>query len=90
MGWSIIILSIIDFWLFMNTRLVLCLVFCWIINCPCLSFLFVCVKLFCVLFMCYNQYKFIIDREKCKNRINVTLKPMPKIFGTCVCQIIKV
>ena len=28
----------------------------------------------------------IIDREKkCKNRINVTLKPMPKIFGTCVC-----
>jgi hypothetical protein len=28
------------------------------INCPCLSFLFVfCVKLFCVLFMCCNQYK---------------------------------
>ena len=25
----------------------------------------------------------IIDRKKkCKNRINVTLKPMPKIFGT--------
>jgi hypothetical protein len=32
----------------------------------------------------------IIDRDKCKNRINVTLKPMPKIFGTCVCQFIKV
>jgi hypothetical protein len=34
----------------------------------------------------------IIDREKkkCKNRINVTLKPMLKIFGTCVCQFIKV
>ena len=26
------------FWLFMNTRPVLCLVFGWIINCPCLSF----------------------------------------------------
>ena len=35
----------------------LCLVFGWIINCPCLSFFFLlCVKLFCVLFMCYNQY----------------------------------
>ena len=34
----------------------------------------------------------IIDREKniCKNRINVTLKPMPKIFGTSFCQFIKV
>ena len=32
----------------------------------------------------------IIHREKCKNRINVTLKPMPKIVGTCVCQFIKV
>ena len=29
------------FWLFMNTRPVLCLVFSWIINCPCLSFFFV-------------------------------------------------
>ena len=27
------------FWLFMNIRPVLCLVFGWIINCPCLSFL---------------------------------------------------
>ena len=32
----------------------------------------------------------IIDREKCKNRINVTLKPIFWIFGTCVCQFIKV
>ena len=32
----------------------------------------------------------MIDREKCKNRINVMLNPMPKIFGTCVCQLIKV
>ena len=31
-------------------------VFCWIINCPCLSFCLFWVKLFCVLFMCYNQY----------------------------------
>ena len=38
---------------FHEYRPVLCLVFCWIINCPCLSFF--CVKLFCVLFMCYNQ-----------------------------------
>ena len=37
------------------------LVFGWIINCPCLSFLCFCVKLFCVLFMCYNQYKLNIS-----------------------------
>ena len=42
------------FWLFMP---VLCLVFGWIINCPCLLLFFFCVKWFCVLFMCYNQYK---------------------------------
>ena len=33
----------------------------------------------------------IIDREKkCKNLINVPLKPMPKIFGTRVRQFTKV
>jgi hypothetical protein len=32
----------------------------------------------------------IKTEKKCKNRINVTFKSMPKIFGTCVCQFIKV
>ena len=34
--------------------------------------------------------KYNRQRKKCKNRINVTFKSMPKIFGTCVCQFIKV
>ena len=38
------------FWVFMNTRSVLCLVFGWIINCPCLSF-FLCRVVLCIIYV---------------------------------------
>ena len=39
----------------------------------------------------YNHIKHNRQRKNItENRINVTLKPMPKIFGTRVCQFIKV
>ena len=41
------------FWLFMNIRPVLCLVFGWIINCPCLSF-------FCFASSCFVYYLCVI------------------------------
>ena len=41
------------FWLFMNIMAVLCLVFGWIINCPCLS-------LFCFAFSCFVYYLCVI------------------------------
>ena len=39
------------FWLFMNTRPVLCLVYGWIINCPCLSFLLLCQVVLCIIYV---------------------------------------
>jgi hypothetical protein len=40
------------FWLFMNTRPVLCLGFGWIINCPCLSFTFFsCQVVVCIIYV---------------------------------------
>ena len=40
------------FWLFMNIRPVLCLVFGWIINCPCLSFFLFFVSSCFVYYLC--------------------------------------
>ena len=39
------------FWLFMNTRPVLCLGFGWIINCPCLSFFCSCQVVLCIIYV---------------------------------------